>query len=73
MGVIGIHGYNVDSKEPFHHALNVLNTTEGIVYIEPQLDELWWYDNHQEMYANHRWKIVEQDIFIESLEIMADY
>ncbi|MHA1866638.1 MAG: FtsB family cell division protein [Candidatus Heimdallarchaeaceae archaeon] len=73
MGVIGIHGHDVDTSKEYHHAINVLNTTEGIVYIEPQLDDLWWYPDHMELSPGKVWNINGQQIFIDNIEIMADY
>jgi len=48
MGVITILGKMTDGSE-FSHAFNVIMCVEGLVYIEPQTDEVWWYSGHGEI------------------------
>ena len=42
MGVVGIIGHKATGEE-FNHAFNAIICKEGLVYIEPQTDEVWWY------------------------------
>ena len=49
MGVIGIWGYETETYEEFNHAFNAIITKEGLIYVEPQTDEVWWYENHEEI------------------------
>ncbi|MFQ6068790.1 MAG: hypothetical protein ACE5KD_04515 [Candidatus Bathyarchaeia archaeon] len=48
IGVVGVFGYN-ETYESFAHAFNAMISTEGLVYVEPQTDEVWWYTNHEEI------------------------
>ena len=49
IGVVAIYGYHNETEEPFLHSINAIITTEGLVYIEPQLDEIWWLEDHSEI------------------------
>jgi hypothetical protein len=58
MGVVAVFGYT-ESYESFDHAFNVMMCDEGLVYAEPQTDEVWWYENHEEMYGGMWWEFPE--------------
>lgn len=49
IGVIAIYGYNNKTGEPFSHSINAIITTEGLVYIEPQVGEVWWLEDHSQI------------------------
>ena len=74
MGVVWIQGYINGTLEAFNHVLNAIVTTEGLVYVEPQSDQVWWYDDHQAMTAGrvyHIWESVYIDV--KKVEIILDY
>lgn len=48
MGVVAIIGYDEQHK-PFAHVFNAIICKEGLVYVEPQTDDVWWYKNHEEI------------------------
>jgi len=48
MGVVAVFGLT-GSYESFAHAFNAIKCDEGLVYVEPQTDEVWWYENHEEI------------------------
>lgn len=76
MGVIAIWGYEAETRKEFNHALNAMVTKEGLIYIEPQTDDLWWYENHQairegETYGIGTYETVE--VYIEDVQIILNY
>jgi chaperonin cofactor prefoldin len=74
MGVIGVWGYNRDTHEDYAHAFNAIITTEGLVYIEPQNDDVWWYENHEEISIGTTYEIGEdQWIYVEDVRIILQY
>jgi regulator of replication initiation timing len=48
MGVVAVLGRKADGSE-FNHAFNAIICREGLVYVEPQTDEVWWYSGHSEI------------------------
>lgn len=56
MGVVAVFGYD-ENYDSFAHAFNVIITTEGLVYIEPQADDVWWYADHEEISEDIWWEI----------------
>ena len=48
MGVVGILG-RTSNGTSFNHAFNAIICKEGLVYVEPQTDEVWWYEGHAEI------------------------
>jgi hypothetical protein len=48
MGVVAILGKKADGSE-FNHAFNAVTCREGLVYVEPQTDNVWWYSGHSEI------------------------
>lgn len=73
MTVVVVYGYDADTDEDFAHAFNAIRTTEGLVYIEPQTDEVWYYEDYREIYAtsrikwgfpNDQWIIIEDYIIV---------
>lgn len=53
MAFVSIEGYDTATLESWNHAINAINTTEGLVYIEPQTDEVWWCNNHAQMVSGN--------------------
>jgi hypothetical protein len=74
MGVVWIQGYINDTREAFNHVLNAIITTEGLVYVEPQNDQVWWYNDHQAIAAGKVPQIWES-IYIDAvkIEIIEEY
>ncbi len=80
MGVIGIRGYDAHCIKCFKflgycaHAFNVIRTTEGPVYIEPQTDKVWWYgDEHEEICTGTIYEIEDQEICVQDITIILKY
>jgi len=48
MGVVAVLGMKSDGSE-FNHAFNAMICREGLVYVEPQTDDVWWYSGHSEI------------------------
>ncbi|MFW6111006.1 MAG: hypothetical protein ACOC6H_03110, partial [Thermoproteota archaeon] len=46
MGVVVVQGYN-ENHTSVAHAFNAIICEEGLIYIEPQTDEVWWYQGHE--------------------------
>jgi len=73
MGVVGVLGHT-QSHEPFAHAFNAVACDEGLVYVEPQTDELWWNDDYEEMTEENWWKLPGfGDIYIEEYVVIVWY
>jgi hypothetical protein len=71
MGIVAINGYDSVSNEPFAHALNFIYTQEGLVYVEPQNDNVWWYgDAHQMITEGATWRIDYLLIAVASIDIV---
>jgi hypothetical protein len=49
MGLVYLHGHHTDTNKEFNHAFNVIYTTEGLCYVEPQKDWIWSYPNNAEI------------------------
>jgi hypothetical protein len=61
MGMVYLHGHFTDTKKEFNHAFNVIYTSEGLTYVEPQTDEIWWYANHSEIPAGNEIEFGKHD------------
>ena len=48
MGVVAVFGRTSD-HEDFAHAINAIICNEGLVYVEPQTDEIWSLRNYREI------------------------
>ena len=75
IGVVTIQGYRDETGESFSHSVNAIITTEGLVYIEPQLDEVWWLEDHSEIEKGtmHTFPGSEDPIHVEEISIFFDY
>ena len=49
MALVLIYGNDTTTNLQWDHAVDTINTTEGLVYIESQTDEVWWCNNHAQM------------------------
>lgn len=58
MGVVGVFGYD-ENYISYAHAFNAIVCTEGLVYVEPQTDDLWWYTDHEEISEDIWWEFPE--------------
>lgn len=74
MGAVAIWGYIKDTREDFAHALNAIITTEGLVYIEPQTDEVWWYERHEEIESDTIYRFPDDlRVYVEDVGIILQY
>lgn len=72
IGIVGIRGYT-ETYEPYSHALNAMTTVEGLVYIEPQNDHVWWYEDHIAIYENAWFEIDETWVYVQDVVIVILY
>lgn len=73
IGMIGVLGHT-RTQARFDHAFNAMLTTDGLVYIEPQTDQVWWYQNHQPMTEGAWWQYPGAgNVYIESYIIILTY
>ena len=75
IGVVAILGYRNETRESFSHSINAIMTTEGLVYIEPQLDEVWWLEDHSEI-ANgtiYTFPGTEDPIYVAEISTLFDF
>ena len=76
MGVIAIWGYETETYKEFNHAFNAIITKAGLIYVEPQTDEVWWYENHEEIRKGKTygiWTYETVDVYIEDVQIILSY
>jgi len=75
IGVIYVHGYDIVTGEEFRHAINAIVTHEGLVYIEPQTDDIWWLENHQEITPGEAYEFpgFENPIYVQEVIIVFNY
>ncbi len=72
IGIVAVYGYT-ETYESYAHAFNAIITTEGLVYIEPQNDNYWWYSGHQEIYSGLWWEIDDEWIYVEDYSVIVWY
>lgn len=73
MGVVGIFGYD-ENYESYDHAFNAIVCTEGLVYIEPQTDDLWGYTDHEEISEGIWWEFPEVgNVYVEDYIVILLY
>lgn len=75
MGVILVYGHRNETGEPFSHSINAIITTEGLVYVEPQLDKVWWLEDHSEITNGtaYRFPMSLEPIYVDGIFIFFDY
>jgi len=66
MGIIAVWGYDKNTTEEYRHAFNYIETIEGLVYVEPQNDNIWWFSDHDPIeigttygFPDDKWIVVE--------------
>jgi outer membrane murein-binding lipoprotein Lpp len=72
IGIVAVWGYT-ETHESYAHAFNAIITTDGLVYIEPQNDNYWWYTGHQEITPGQWWEISGQMIYVEDYSVIVLY
>ena len=72
MGIASIYGYDVNTEEYYAHAFNFIITNEGLVYVEPQTDDIWWYSDHEKIEVGITYEIGHQWIMVETIDIVAE-
>ena len=73
MGIIAIHGTDNSTNENYAHAVNFIVISEGLVYVEPQTDEIWWYGDHVPIREGVLHEIgIDQWIMIETVTIVVN-
>jgi hypothetical protein len=51
MGIVTLYG-RTEGGEEFAHAINAIICEEGLVYVEPQTDDVWWLKDYREIPEN---------------------
>lgn len=66
IALVILNGSDTATKQSWYHAINAINTTEGLVYIEPQTDEAWWYSDHEPIVSGNTYKfwIIHTKVFM---------
>lgn len=72
IGIVAVVG-TTDTGQTFAHAFNAMITTEGLVYIEPQNDHLWWYNNYQSILEGTRFEIDNAGVYIQTYDVVIWY
>jgi len=73
IGVVAVFGHT-ESDESFAHAFNAMICEEGLVYVEPQTDEVWSYENHEEITEGNWWEFPDVGhIYVEECIIILWY
>ncbi|MBT4722210.1 hypothetical protein HOB30_00445 [Candidatus Falkowbacteria bacterium] len=72
MGIVIVWG-NYTRGESYAHAFNAIVTEDGLVYIEPQTDEVWWMKDHEELQVNDTANINGDLIKIRDIRLSASY
>jgi len=49
MGIIELRAVTNETGNTWKHAFNFIMTNEGLVYLEPQTDTVWWLPDHKEI------------------------
>lgn len=49
MGIIELRAVINETGNTWKHAFNFIMTSEGLVYLEPQTDTVWWLPDHKEI------------------------
>lgn len=76
MGLIFVYGNDTSTHKEWNHAFNAIVTTEGLVYVEPQNDGVWWYANHQAIRSGRDYEMEQYDpvtIHVNDIEIVVSY
>jgi len=75
VGVVLIQGYGNETGDPFSHSLNAIITAEGLVYIEPQTDEIWSFEDHSEITKGTvlKFPMFEDAIYVAQIVVLFDY
>ncbi|MCW4021481.1 MAG: hypothetical protein NWF14_09700 [Candidatus Bathyarchaeota archaeon] len=74
MGLVAIYGYNVFTGERLFHCINAIVTSEGLVYIEPQLDEVWHFEGNSELTNGTSYDLPGLDyVYVEEVKIIFTY
>lgn len=76
MGLVFVYGNDTSTHEEWNHAFNAIVTTEGLVYVEPQNDGVWWYANHAAIQAGGDYQMEQYNpvpIHVNDIEIVVNY
>jgi hypothetical protein len=74
LGVVALHGYVVSTGRDWFHALNAIISSEGLVYVEPQLDIVWYLENYSEITCEEIYNIPGfGTIYLTDIKIIFDY
>jgi len=68
MGVVFVHGYDNITLAKYIHAFNCIKTSDGMVYVEPMRDEVWWYEGHATIEIGRVFLIAGKNIMMEDIQ-----
>jgi hypothetical protein len=72
IGIVEISG-NFTSDNVSREIFNVIQTDEGLVYIDPQTDNIWWNEQFEETTIDKNWKINNDIIKVTEIIYVLDY
>ncbi len=73
IGVVCLYGRRYPYGEPWFHCINAILASEGLIYIEPQADEIWHLQNHSEIATENSYNIPGIGlVYIEGIKIIFD-
>jgi hypothetical protein len=72
IGIVEISG-NFTSDNVSREILNVIQTDEGLVYIDPQTDNIWWNEQFEETTIDKNWKINNHIVKVTEIIYVLDY
>jgi len=73
MGVVAIWGYKRDTHESYAHTINAIIITEGLVYVEPQNDHVWWYTEDHIEIRTGLFEIDNTWVYVEKIKVVLTY
>lgn len=72
MGIVAVFGYT-ETYTSYAHAFNAIITVDGLVYVEPQNDHVWWYTDHKEIYEDTWFEIDDEWIYVQEYVVIVSF
>jgi len=72
IGIVGVSGYT-DSHANYSHAFNAIVCDEGLVYVEPSNNHVWWYNAFQEIQIGFRTDIDGTYVHVQDYVVVVSF
>jgi hypothetical protein len=72
IGIVEISG-NYTSDNVSKKSFNLIITEEGLVYIDPKNDNVWWNEQYEEITIDKNWEINDQKVMVKEITYILDY